>query len=74
MLGVDEVRQLHRPEDGLQLPPADAVLFQVNGLELDPPLLKIPLCLLRVETLGFPKDLDVHSNLPPPPKGDFCFL
>ena len=63
MAGVQQVLQPHAPEDGGELPLADACLFQVDGLVFDPALLEVALGLLGVEALGFAEDLDVHGGV-----------
>lgn len=57
---VDECLQPHRLAHALQLPGADAHLQKVDGLELDAPLLEVPLRFFGVKALALAENLDVH--------------
>jgi hypothetical protein len=63
VLGVHQVLQLHTAQDGGQLPLADAVTGQVDGLELLPALLELALGLFGVERFGLAENLNVHHNV-----------
>ena len=64
VLGVDEGLQPHGVQHAFQLPWADAVLPQVDGLEPDTPFLEPALRLFGVKTLAFSKNLNVHGRSP----------
>ena len=52
----------HGVQHAFQLPRADAVLPQVDGLEPDTPFLEPALRLFGVKTLAFSKNLNVHGR------------
>ena len=63
-LGIHELLEpAYGAHNALQLALAHALLFKVDELELDPPLLEVALRLFRIKTLLRPKDLYVHNSL-----------